>query len=95
MFRMFGDECTPALFGASQFEVVSDAIPSAWRVRRVGDSLLLLEPEAWLTPGFWEAYFNLDPEAERIFEKIFQELVDEQAARSPTFTQRNWKPDPL
>ena len=80
-FRLLGDDgATPALHDASQFEVVSNFLPSSWKIYIGSQKLLSIEPESWLTPEFWEAYFNFDPEARATFDKEHKRMVEEQAA---------------
>ena len=50
-------------FESSAFLTVDATIPENW-VARVGESGHLdLCPEAWLAPGFWEAYYDGDAAA--------------------------------
>jgi hypothetical protein len=81
MFRLLGDDgATPALHDASQFEVISGFLPSEWKVEMVPRKYLSLEPEPWLAPGFWDAYFNLDPDAKAVFDRSFKRMVEEQVS---------------
>jgi hypothetical protein len=50
------------------FTTVDERIPPNWVVRARDDGILKLAPAAWLEPGFWERYFDLDPEAIATFE---------------------------
>jgi hypothetical protein len=61
------DQRTPALFGATQFEVTSTNIPKGWCLWVPEEGGLELSPAAWLTPGFWESYFDAEEEALRVF----------------------------
>jgi hypothetical protein len=68
LYRLISDDQrTPALFAATQFKVISSGIPSCWRIRIPIEGGLELAPEAWLSPGFWESYFDGDEEAETAF----------------------------
>lgn len=52
-----------AWFEASAFLLVESAIPEHW-VASLGDGgLLELGPPAWLELGFWESYYDDEPEA--------------------------------
>jgi hypothetical protein len=53
---------TPALFDSAIFEVVDGSRPSNWVA--YGENLL---PERWAARGFWEAFFDGEPEALRIY----------------------------
>lgn len=67
---MAGNVPIPALHPAYLFKVVNNYISSSW-VINVGDdgSFLEMGPQAWQDPGFWENYFDDDPDAIKIFEK--------------------------
>jgi hypothetical protein len=58
---------TPALHPAEFFEVISAKMPDSWVVDVAG-SFLDLSPQAWTESGFWERFFDNDPEAVRLFE---------------------------
>jgi hypothetical protein len=59
----------PALFDSSQFTTVDDTIPASWRMRVTDGGVLRIGPEEWLRPGFWEGYFDDDPEARAAFDR--------------------------
>jgi hypothetical protein len=61
--RLVGEEETPALFEPEMFEVVSPRIPPSWVVTSPRSGCLSLEPEAWSAVGFWERFFDGEPEA--------------------------------
>lgn len=68
-FRLIGDDAgTPVLFDSRMFELVSDEIPSSWRVDLVADGFVEMAPSSWLRQGFWDDYFDVDPAARREFE---------------------------
>jgi hypothetical protein len=69
LVRMVGDDgVTPALYGLDQFEVVSPKISSSW-VIDWHDGVFQLAPARWLTPGFWERYFDGEREALLMFDE--------------------------
>src|SRR5215831_11581966 len=61
MFRIIGEDPTPALFQPQMFEVVSSAIPESWVISSPAAGHFDLGPEAWARPGFWEDYFDSKP----------------------------------
>ncbi len=73
--RLVGEEPTPALFQPEMFEVVSSVIPSAWVVTSPKPGCLSLEPEPWSRPGFWESFFDAEPEAVARFEEYRNAIV--------------------
>jgi len=75
LLRLVGEEPAPALFEAEMFEVVSNAIPSAWVITMPKPGCLSIGPARWSRPGFWEEYFDRKPEAVACFEEERQEIV--------------------
>jgi hypothetical protein len=68
--RIAGEQSgTPALFDAALFDTVDGTIPPHWRARLGPGGTLTLGPEAWAAPGFWEAYFDDDPDAVAAYER--------------------------
>ncbi|TCC48813.1 hypothetical protein E0H75_19770 [Kribbella capetownensis] len=57
------DKDTLGWFDAGCFVCVEGDVPSTWVVRLGEKGLLELGPEAWLAPGFWEAYYDGDASA--------------------------------
>jgi hypothetical protein len=77
-FQLIGDDhITPAFHDAEQFEVIDSLIPSNWRASSVPGSHFELTPESWTTPGFWERYFNGEPDAKLIFESEREKMLNE------------------
>lgn len=62
--RIIGDDGpTPVLFQSEMFMTISTDVPSSW-VASIGEGRAFdLAPSKWLRPGFWEDYFNGDPQA--------------------------------
>jgi hypothetical protein len=73
--RLIGEEPTPALFEPEMFEVVSSAIPSIWVINSPKPGCLSLEPEVWSRSGFWEEFFDREPEAVACFEEYRKLIV--------------------
>src|SRR2546430_1002215 len=64
-FRLIGeDRHTPALFEPEMFEIVSPIIPPTWVIASSMPGTFDIAPEPWTHKGFWERYFDFDPEAE-------------------------------
>jgi hypothetical protein len=68
--RIIGDDGpTPVLFESEMFMTVSPEVPSNW-VASIGEGGAFdLAPAKWLRNGFWEDYFNGDPQAVTDFEE--------------------------
>lgn len=68
--RIESDEAgTPALFDSEMFLTTSTGLASNWRARVGVGGSLELAPAAWLRPGFWEEFFDREPEAVEAYEK--------------------------
>jgi hypothetical protein len=78
LLRLIGDNELngPAVFRLEQFEIVTPNIPSSWIVTRDKDDSIKLRPERWNQPGFWERYYDKDPEAIRIFEEERRKIIE-------------------
>lgn len=57
------DAGTPALFDSTMFMTIDDTIPPTWTVRLEDGGALRLAPREWMRPGFWDAFFDGDPDA--------------------------------
>ena len=68
-----------ALFDASQFNVASNVIPSNWRVTEHETGTITFSPLAWKVPGFWQEFYEYNPEAIKIYEKELKIIIDEES----------------
>ena len=73
--RLVGEEPTPALFEVEMFELVSSVIPPTWVISSPAPGCLSLEPASWARVGFWEEYFDGEPEAVATFEQERERIV--------------------
>lgn len=69
MFQLVGEEPTPALFQPDLFEVISSRVPESWVIVSAKHGFLELTPLSWTAPGFWEAFYDREPEAVACFEE--------------------------
>jgi len=60
----------PVVFKASLFEVLDGSLPKSWRVLSVRENVLELGPEPFGQEGFWERYFDRDPEALELYRLV-------------------------
>jgi hypothetical protein len=74
-FRLVGEEWTPGLFDAEMFELVSGIVPSVWTISSPQPGCFSIEPEAWSRPGFWDAFFDREPEAIAVFEEERRKIL--------------------
>jgi hypothetical protein len=51
------------------FEIVSTLVPASWRVEVQANGAVFIAPGAWLTPGFFEAFSDREPDAYPIFKR--------------------------
>ena len=73
--RLIGENPTPALFQPEMFEVVRSTIPSSWVITSPQPGCIELGPASWGRPGFWEKYFDREPEAVACFEEERKKIV--------------------
>lgn len=66
--RLYPSEGAPGLWTSEMFETTDESIPTNWTAVVSGSGVLTLRPERWRS-GFWERYFNDEPEAIAIFEE--------------------------
>jgi len=70
LLRVIGDGANGiAIFGLDQFEIVSAKVPNVWITKWNSQGGFSLTTEAWGRPGYWERYYDRDPEAHRVFEE--------------------------
>jgi hypothetical protein len=68
-FRLASDDSgTPALFDSAMFLATDRSIPASWVVALAEDGELRIGPQGWMREGFWEEFFDRDPDAVREFE---------------------------
>lgn len=73
-YRIIGNDRDPGFtamgyHSADCFEMVSDVIPSNWRVKIYKMSDIDISPAAWQEHGFLEAFYDADPTVYPIFER--------------------------
>jgi len=77
LLRIIGEDgMTPALFPGELFEFIDSGIPRNWRIIKDQAGTVRLSPSPWLERGFWEKFFDHDPEAMIIFEHE-RELIED------------------
>lgn len=62
-----GDE-SPGIWDSAMFETTDPTVPSIWVAQLSDGGGLRLAPPRWLERGFWERYFDGEPDAVAIFE---------------------------
>lgn len=73
------DEYTPALFDITQFDVISNKLPSNWVVVQNEYGEILFRPESWSRFGFWEDFFDRElPEVIEAFRKEVEIMYHEE-----------------
>jgi hypothetical protein len=74
LLRLMADDGgTPSLHAAIQFKVVSEDLPPSWGAHIRADGSILLSPREW-GPGFWERFFDGDPETVESFRRIVMQM---------------------
>ena len=62
---------------AVMFETIDGRMPSNWTASLWPDGSLHLAPEAFLRPGFWDAYSEYEQTARATFERERQLMLDQ------------------
>ena len=77
LLRLVGDDPTGlALFRLEEFEIVTSKVPATWRIGWNKNGFLTLSPEAWGRLGFWEQYYDREPQALQVFEEERRKIVE-------------------
>ena len=58
----------PIVVPLRAFQIANNDIPPNWVVKIIKGSALDFAPEQWMTPGFWEQFFDGDIGARQIYE---------------------------
>jgi hypothetical protein len=79
-YRLIGDNDNkmPALYNASQFEIVDGGMPKNWEVSQLSDGTLIICPKVWQEPGFWEDCYDHDPKALEIYKREARIIYEEE-----------------
>ncbi|WP_381554272.1 hypothetical protein [Streptomyces eurythermus] len=76
-FRIkFAENEDSALFNSEAFEVTSTKIPPTWKLFPSEGRSFTLCPESWNRPGFWESYYDHDPQALTLYEQERQAIIE-------------------
>lgn len=80
-YRLVGDNDnkTPALYSASQFEVISNKLPVNWNIK-LNFGAITVGPRPWQEPGFWEDFYDRDPKAVEIYKIEGRKIYEEENA---------------
>ncbi|MFG2930257.1 hypothetical protein [Streptomyces achromogenes] len=65
-----------ALFNSEAFVVTSPRIPENWMMFPSGGRSFTLCPESWSRPGFWESYYDHDPQALALYEEERRAIME-------------------
>lgn len=79
LYRMVGDNANkmPALYAVSQFDVIDGRVPTNWKIKQPKDDILVMGPEIWQEPGFWDNCYDADPKALEIYRREAKIIFDE------------------
>lgn len=67
--QLLNDTNSLGWFDADCFLTVDPAIPANWSARIGEGGALEMAPSAWLEEGFWERYYDADPDAQESVER--------------------------
>lgn len=65
-----------ALFPIDSFDVVSSEVSPSWVASWNSDGFFQLAPEKWTQPGFWEQFYDREPEALALFDEEVARLIE-------------------
>jgi len=68
---------SPAIWDSAMFESADPTVPSVWVAQLSESGSLRLAPPGWLERGFWERYFDDEPDAVAIFEADLAAILRE------------------
>lgn len=63
LLRLVTDDDSLGLYESVNFVTADDTVPETWTVQVSEGGMMDFAPASWLTPGFWEAYYDADPAA--------------------------------
>lgn len=88
--QIMGDQGPgPGVYRLDQFELVECSIPATWVAGKMPRGHgLSFEPAAWAQVGFWERYFDGDPEARAVFQQELAMLTMGEPAEPVSNTGR-------
>ena len=74
-FRVLSDDGrTPILADSSLFAAPSQDLPGTWAAAVTEGGVVEIGPSRWLVPGFWERFFDREPEAVLVFREEVESL---------------------
>ena len=77
LIRLVGDGSNGvALFPSEQFQILSSQVSPTWRISLEKNGYFALSPAAWSQPGFWDRYYDREPNAVRIFEDEMGKIIE-------------------
>lgn len=74
-YRIAAENGTPALFEAEFFATVDPTVDPHWVLRHPEGSQSELVPLEWTRIGFWEEFFDDDPEAKVAYETVLERMT--------------------
>ncbi len=78
-FRILDDFGQPALYAPEIFEVIDAGLPGDWRVEVGGDGERYAYPEELNRIGFFEDFFDRDPDTVRVFWQVMNRQLSKAA----------------
>lgn len=80
MYRLVGDNAdkSPAIYAASQFEMVTSLIPSNWVINIANNGLIVLGPKEWRAIDFWDSCYDGDLEKLEIYKREAKTIMEDE-----------------
>jgi hypothetical protein len=81
-YRLVGDnqDGSPAVFPATNFEIISDHVPTNWTLTIKKNGLIVNSPSSWRKLGFWEDCYDHNPAALEIYKREVKIIMEEESA---------------
>jgi hypothetical protein len=70
LFRVINDRGDPILYPKGLFDMIDGSIPSGWVFEDAGEGAYFIGPSDCSYPGFYERYFDKEPNAVAKFERL-------------------------
>jgi hypothetical protein len=77
--RVINDVGEPVLYPKFLFHVVEASVPADWVRQDYDDGEWHIDPPECAQPGFYEAWFDGDPDARRVFDGVVARLLGSEA----------------
>ena len=75
--QIINDQSRLGMFDSRMFTTSHHSVPPNWVVKVSHEGVLEFAPEPWQEAGFWERFYNDEPEAIRICEEEISKILSD------------------